>query len=89
MKAEQVALEIITNNYTNTELNHIVEAIKMARAKLATTNTWSLKTGSRVKWTGKKGFQTGSVSKVNKKNCIVDADNGERWNVPASMLEAI
>lgn len=89
MKAEQVALEILTNNFTNEELNHIVQVIKMARAKLAVSNTRSLKYGSRVEWTGKQGFQTGTVRKVNKKNCIVDADNGQCWNIPASMLEAI
>ena len=89
MNADQITLALVNGNFSNAEINKIVEAVKFARARLVSVNKIKLAAGSRVKWTGKAGFQTGTVRKVNKKNCVVDADNGQGWNISANMLELI
>lgn len=83
---------IIAGNFTNDQLNSIGDAIKFARAQIATQNKFTLVKGTKVKFTSSKSGQTvtGTVEKVNRKYIIV-RETGKAfgtWRVPANMLEA-
>jgi hypothetical protein len=47
----------------------------------------------RVNWTGRKGFHTGTIIKINRTRAQVreegDFVNGMTWNVPMSMLNIV
>ena len=82
---------IIAGNFTNDQLNSIGDAIKFARAQIATQNKFTLVKGTKVKFTSSKSGQTvtGTVEKVNRKYIIV-RETGKAfgtWRVPANMLE--
>lgn len=44
--------------------------------------------GQKVQWTGRKGFQTGTITKINRKNIVVNAGSAGMWNVSPSLLTA-
>ena len=44
--------------------------------------------GQKVQWTGRKGFQTGTITKINRKNIVVNAGSAGMWNVAPSLLTA-
>jgi len=44
--------------------------------------------GQKVQWTGRKGFQTGMITKINRKNIVVNAGSAGMWNVAPSLLTA-
>lgn len=80
---------IITGNFTNDQLNSIGDAIKFARAQIASKNKFTLVKGSQVKFTNSRSGQTvaGTVEKVNRKFIIVKSGLTS-WRVPANMLSA-
>lgn len=87
---QQVNSAIMFGNFTNTELNSIIDAIKFARANLTKQAKRSLTVGSLVKFTSaKRGVTvTGTVEKVAIKFVTVRTNQG-LWRVPANMLEAV
>jgi UTP-glucose-1-phosphate uridylyltransferase len=89
----EVNTAIITGNFTNEQLNSIGDAIKFARAQIATKNKFTLVKGTNVKFTNSRSGQTviGTVEKVNRKFIIVQEKGkafGGSWRVPANMLSA-
>jgi len=90
----QVNAAIISGNFTNEQLNAIGDAIRFARAQLASTVKCTLVKGSKVKFTGRQGMTIlGTVEKVNRKFILVREDKpgsliGGVWRVPANMLSA-
>ena len=52
-----------------------------------------LAVGMRVNWTGRKGFHTGHIIKINRTRAQVreegDFVNGTTWTVPMSMLNIV
>ena len=84
---------IISGNFTNEQLNSIIDAVKFARAQIAQKNKYTLTVGSKVKFTSSRNGQTilGTVEKVNRKFIIVRENGktfGGSWRVPANMLSA-
>jgi len=75
----------------SSDINKIVEAVKLRRNQLHFQNTRSFNPGDRVQFTSSKTGQiiTGSVAKVKIKYILVNADNGQRWNIPGGMLKPI
>lgn len=84
---------ILAGNFTNEQLNSIIDAVKFARAQIAQKNKYTLTVGSNVKFTSSRNGQTilGTVEKVNRKFIIVRENGktfGGSWRVPANMLSA-
>lgn len=89
---QQVCQQIMFGNFTNDELNGIIEAIKFARANITKANIRTIRAGSTVKFTSSKTGKvvTGEVTKVGRKFLIVrESGTFGNWRVPASMVEAV
>ena len=86
---QQVNHAIMFGQWTNIEIQSMVDAIKFARANLARQNKRAFKVGDTVKFTSNRNGHTytGTVDKIKIKFVLVNTPQG-RYNVPASMLEA-
>ena len=84
--------KIISDIYkmNGTDLSAIVDAVKLRRNQLHTTDAHSLKIGERVSFAGRHGsILKGVVEKIKIKYVLVRTDSGQRWNVPGSHLTPI
>ena len=71
----------------STDLNAVVDAIKMRRNQLHTSDAHQFRVGDRVSFAGRHGsILKGVVEKVKIKYILVRTDSGQRWNVPGSHL---
>ena len=69
------------------DLSAVVEAVKLRRNQLHTTDAHSLRIGERVSFQGRHGrTEKGVVEKIKIKYVLVRTDSGTRWNVPGSHL---
>ena len=69
------------------DLSAVVEAVKLRRNQLHTTDAHSLRIGERVSFQGRHGSTLkGVVEKIKIKYVLVRTDSGTRWNVPGSHL---
>ena len=76
------------HSMSSSELNLLVEAIKLRRTSLARGVVRTLSVGDLVKFTGRGGASVrGRVVKLNRKTAVVDA-GGTQWRVTASLLTA-
>lgn len=80
---------IMRGNYSNDDLNSIMETVKYARSKLGRAKLRSFGVGDAVKFTSNRNGRVyqGVVEGVKIKNVIVNTSMG-RFRVPANMLEA-
>jgi len=87
---QQINSTIMFGNLTNTELSSIIDAIKFARAQITKQQARALRVGDTVKFTSNRNGVTykGTVDKIKIKYVLVNTAQG-RYNVPASMLEAV
>ena len=73
-----------------TDLDQVIQAVKMRRNQLHFQNANKLSVGDRVEFEGRNGRTLqGTVSKIKIKYVLVACDNGQRWNVPGSHLTQI
>ena len=73
-----------------TDLDQVIQAVKMRRNQLHHQNANKLRPGDRVEFEGRGGrMLQGTVEKIKIKYVLVNADNGQRWNVPGSHLKQI
>ena len=71
----------------STDLSAIVDAVKMRRNQLHTSDAHQFRFGERVYFTGRAGITLhGVVEKVKIKYVLVRTDSGQRWNIPGSHL---
>ena len=76
------------HSMSSSELNLLVEAIKLRRTSLARGVVRTLSVGDLVKFTGRGGASVrGRVVKLNRKTAVVDAGDTQ-WRVTASLLTA-
>ena len=87
-QVRQICSDISFGNFTNDELNQIVEALKYRRAQLARTKARSFGKGDRVRFTSRGNTYFGTVERVKIKNAVVRVGNYQSYNVPVNMLEA-
>ena len=87
---QEVNSAIMFGNFTNAELNSIIDAVKFARASLTKQAKREFTVGSQVKFTSTKRGMTvqGTVEKVAIKYITVRDPVRGLWKVPANMLEA-
>ena len=90
MDVNAVKSAIITNGYSNVELNEISEAVKYARAQLGREVKRSIRVGDRVEFKDSRiGYtHSGSVLKINIKYVHVSTPKGT-YRVPANMLTVV
>lgn len=86
---QDVNSAIMFGDFTNEQLNSIVQAVKYRRTQLTKAKVRSFWNGDTVKFVHPRTGQVhiGVVSKVKIKNVTVREGN-TNWNVPANMLEA-
>ena len=86
---QEVNTSIMFSNFSNEQLNSIVDAVKYARTQLGKEKIRSFTKGDTVKFHSvKRGITvTGTVTKVAIKYVTVK-DGLSLWKVPANMLEA-
>ena len=71
----------------STDLNAVVDAIKLRRNQLHTSDAHQFRVGDRVSFAGRHGSTLkGVVERVKIKYILVRTDSGQRWNVPGSHL---
>lgn len=90
MNIQTINSSIISGQFTNAELNSILDAVKFARAQLGRQQARALRIGDVVKFTSNKTGVTyqGDVEKIKLKYALVKTTGG-RYNVPLNMLEAV
>ncbi len=90
MDIKDINSAIMFGNFSNDELTGIIDAVKFARAQLTKRTTRALRPGDTVKFTSNRNGITyrGVVDKIKIKYVLVNTPQG-RYNVPASMLEAV
>ena len=73
-----------------TEIDSVVEAVKLRRNQLHTADAHKFKQGDKVSFQGRHGrTENGTVERVKIKYILVRTDSGTRWNVPGSHLKLI
>jgi len=87
-QVQQICSLISFGNFTNDELNQIVEALKYRRAQLARTKARSFTKDDKVRFTSRGQTYFGIIERVKVKNAVVRVGNWQTYNVPVNMLEA-
>lgn len=90
MDIKQINTAIITQTWTNDELNSMIDAIKYARVSLLKQNIRAITLQSNVEFDSSKTGRVmrGFVKKIAQKYVTVDTGAG-LWRVPANMLRVI
>ena len=84
-KLQKIISDIYEMN--GTDLSAIIDAVKLRRNQLHTSDAHQFRTGDRVSFAGRHGSTLkGVVEKVKIKYVLVRTDMGQRWNVPGSHL---
>jgi hypothetical protein len=87
---QQINSAIISQEWSNAQLDSMIDAVKYARAQLGRQTVRELRNGTTVRFTSNRTGQTitGTVAEVKIKNVIVQTALG-RYRVPANMLEVV
>jgi len=90
MDIKQVNSAIMFGDWSNIELQSMIDAVKWARASLAKSVKNGLSIGDTVEFTSSKNGMTyqGTVSKIAIKFVTVKTATG-LWRVPANMLTVV
>ena len=83
---QEINSTIMNGDFTNEQLQSIVDAIKYRRHRLTQANIWSLRVGDTVSFINKRGSKSvGTVTDLKQKNVLVMV-GATTWRVPANML---
>ena len=87
---QEVNRAIMLQEWTNTELSSMIDAVKWNREQLAKRVKYSIRIGDNVEFTSSKTgrLTRGFVTKVAIKYITVDTGMG-MWRVPANMLTLV
>ena len=84
-KLQKIISDIYEMN--GTDLSAIIDAVKLRRNQLHTSDAHQFRVGDRVSFAGRHGSTLkGAVEKIKIKYVLVRTDMGQRWNVPGSHL---
>ena len=93
MQDKKNIVDIINSIFTmdNSDINKIIEAVKLRRNQLHFQNKKSFNPGDRVEFTSSitGAVLAGTVSKVKIKYVAVNCDQRQTWNIPGGMLRMI
>ena len=89
MNISQINSAILQGNFTNEQLNSILDAVKFARTQLRDQVRRELKIGELVQFKSTRNGMVykGTLESIKIKNAIVETPVG-RYKVPMNMLEA-
>lgn len=90
MNIQAINSAIISGTWSNADLESMIDAVKFARSRLATTVKFQVRAGTKVKFHSTKRNMTveGTVTKMAQKYATVSTSQG-LWKVPANMLEIV
>jgi hypothetical protein len=90
MNIQAINSAIISGSWSNADLESMIDAVKFARSRLATTMKFQVRAGTKVKFHSTKRNMTveGTVTKMAQKYATVSTSQG-LWKVPANMLEIV
>ncbi len=90
MNIQAINSAIISGTWSNADLESMIDAVKFARSRLATTMKFQVRAGTKVKFHSTKRNMTveGTVTKMAQKYATVSTSQG-LWKVPANMLEIV
>ena len=89
MTAPEIVRAIVSGTFTAEEVRTFYDAYRFAANQLARRNTFSLRRGAQVKFTGRNGREVhGVVDDIKVKNVIVTVGS-TRYRVPGSMLTVV
>jgi uncharacterized protein YwbE len=90
LSIQDVNKAIMLQEWTNTELSSMIDAVKWNRERLAKRIKYSIRVGDNVEFTSSKTgrLTRGFVKKVAIKYVTVDTGMG-LWKVPANMLTVV
>lgn len=90
MNAAQINTAIIQGNFTNEELNSLLQAVKYSREKVREQVKAGLRVGDNASWVSGRNGQTmtGVVTKIAIKYVTLRTVEG-LWRVPANMLTSV
>ena len=85
------AIEAIRKLDSASQVNQVIEAIKLQQTFVARSAARSITVGTMVSFQGRRGQRvTGEVTKVNQKTIVVrDSNTQAQWKVTASMVSPI
>ena len=85
------AVEAIRKLESSSQINQVIEAIKLQQTYVARNAARSVQVGTLVTFEGRRGNTvTGEVTKVNQKTIVVrDTNTQAQWKVTASMVSPI
>ncbi len=85
------AVEAIRKLESSSQINQVIEAIKLQQTYVARNAARSVQVGTLVTFEGRRGNTvTGEVTKVNQKTIVVrDSNTQAQWKVTASMVSVI
>ena len=85
---KNILFDIRNGNFTNDELNLVIESVKFARTQNARRVANTIRIGQQVRFMGRGGPVVGQLAEIKIKNAIVATTVG-RYRVPLSMLESV
>jgi hypothetical protein len=65
------------------------EILKQTRSAANRAAKSKLHVGDKVSWSGRHGYQTGTITRVNRTRCVVDSGGYRNWTVPMTMLQVV
>jgi len=81
-------IQVLFAKASISDFNQIADMFNTTRRMAERSIKQNFNVGQKVQWTGRKGFQTGTITKINRKNIVVDAGQNGMWNVAPSLLSA-
>ena len=81
-------IQVLFAKASISDFNQIADMFNTTRRMAERSIKQDFTVGQKVQWTGKKGFQTGTITKINPKNIVVNAGQNGMWNVAPSLLSA-
>ncbi len=87
---QEINRAIMFGEFTNDELNSVLDAVRWARAQMAKVKARTFRPGDTVKFTDRKRgvTYTGTVDRIKLKYALVKT-GATRFNVPLTMLEEV
>jgi hypothetical protein len=70
------------------DFNKIADMFNTSRRMADNSIKNKFAVGQKVSWHGKRGFLNGKITKINRKNIVVNAGAAGMWNVAPSILQA-
>lgn len=82
-------LEVLFAKASISDMNQIADMFNASRTMKQKQIKNQFTVGQSVRWFGKRGPMAGTITKINRKNIVVNAGQFGMWNVTPSLLEAV